>query len=152
MPIETLTYDALAARLDISVPAARAIARRLRLPRSASSNGKALVTVDVGRLRHRRRPPAGGAAKIETLRGEITQLASTTATQRAEFERERERADRLAADVARLADEVLRVSETAARLEDEVAALLRGSLGEQPAKRLGRLTASVVKADRRGCG
>ena len=152
MPVETLTYDALAARLDISVPAARAIARRLRLPRSASSDGKALVAVDVARLRHRRRPPVGGAGKVETLLEEITQLASTMATQRAELEREHERADRLAADVARLADEVARVSQTAARLDDEIAALLRGSRGEQPANRLGRLTASVVKADRRGCG
>ena len=148
MPVEMLTYGALAARLDISVPAARAIARRLRLPRSLSSDGKALVAVDVDRLRHRRRPAVGRAAKLETLLGDVTQLASTMAMQRTEFERERERADRLAADVAKLNDEALWARETAARLDAAIAAL-RGSLGEQPASRLGRLTASVVQADRK---
>ncbi len=150
MPVEMLTYGALAARLDISVAAARAIARRLRLPRSPSSDGKTLVAVDVDKLKHRRRPPVGRAAKIETLLGEITQLASTIATQRAEFERERRRADRLAADVARLTDESLRAREMAAWLGDEIAAL-RSSLGPQPTNRLGLLTASVVEADRRAC-
>jgi hypothetical protein len=148
MPVEMLTYDALAARLDISVEAARAIARRLRLPRSPSSDGKAVVTVDVDRLKHRRRPPVGRAAKIEAVLGEITQLASTMARQRADFERERERVDRLAADVAKLADQALSARETAARLDDAIAALW-GSLAEQPASRLGRLTASVVQADRK---
>lgn len=150
MPVEMLTYGALAARLDISVGAARAIARRLRLPRTPSSDGKALVAVNVDKLKHRRRPPAGRAAKIETLLGEITQLASILATQRIEFERERERADRLAADVARLTDEALRAKETAARLEDEIGTLW-SSLVAQPANRLGRLTASVVQADRKAC-
>ena len=148
MPVEMLTYGALAARLDISVAAARAIARRLRLPRSPSSDGKVMLSVDVDRLKHRRRPPVGSASKIETLLGEITQLASTVAAQRTEFERERERTARLAADVARLTDESLRAKETAARLEDEIAALW-SSLMEQPANRLGRLTASVVQADRK---
>jgi len=50
MPVEMLTYGALAARLDISVEAARAFARRLRLPRSRSSDGKALVAVDLDSL------------------------------------------------------------------------------------------------------
>jgi len=150
MSVEMLTYGALADRLDISVEAARAIARRLRLPRSRSSDGMALVAVDVDRLKHRRRPAVGSAAKVATLLAEIAQLASTMATQRTAFERERERADRLAADVARLTDEVLLARETAVRHEDEIAALW-GSLAEQSAKRLGRLTASVVKADRRAC-
>jgi hypothetical protein len=148
MPVEMLTYGALAARLDISVGAARAIARRLRLPRSPSSDGKVLLTVDVDRLKHRRRPPVGPAAKIETLLGEVAQLASAMAVQRTEFERERERADRLAADVARLTDEARQARDTTARHEAEIA-VLRRSVGEGPASRLGRLTASVVQADRR---
>ena len=152
MPVEMLTYGALAARLDISVPAARAIARRLRLARSLSNDGKALVAVDVDKLGHRRRPPVGHAAKIEAVLGEIAQLASTMAVQRTAFEREHDRVDRLAAAVAKLTGEALWARETAARLEDAIAALrgsLAGSLGGQPTGRLGRLTASVVQADRK---
>jgi len=41
MPFETLTYAALGARLKISPEAARSLAKRLRLPRSLSDEGKA---------------------------------------------------------------------------------------------------------------
>jgi septal ring factor EnvC (AmiA/AmiB activator) len=133
------------------VDAARAIARRLRLPRSPSRDGKALVAVDVDKLKHRRRSPVGHAAKIETVLAEITQLASSVTMQRTDFERERARLDRLAADVAKLTDQAQGTRETAARLDDAIAAL-RGSLAEQPPSRLGRLTASVVQADRKASG
>ena len=43
MSVEMLTYAALGARLNISPQAARSLARRLRLPRSLSDDGKALV-------------------------------------------------------------------------------------------------------------
>ena len=150
MPVEMLTYGVLAARLDISVEAARAVARRLRLPRSLSSDGKTLVSIDVDRIRHRRRPPVGHASKIATLQAEVAQLASTVAVHRAEFERERERADRLAAELARLTDEAMSVREVTARIDGELAAL-RVGLREQAPSRLGRLAASVVDADRRAC-
>jgi|ERR1043166_7198116 len=150
MPVETLTYGALAARLDISVEAARAVARRLRLPRSLSSDGSALVTVDVGKIKHRRRPPVGRNMKIETLLADVARLASTVATHRTEFERERERADRLAAELVTLTAETMSAGQTIARLEGELAAL-RVGLREQAPSRLGRLAASVVEADRRAC-
>ena len=150
MPVEMLTYRALAARLDISVEAARAVARRLRLPRSLSSDGDALVAVDVCKIRHRRRPPVGRNMKIETLLAEFTRLASTLAIHRTEFERERELVDRLAAELVTLTAEVLSARQATARLEEELAAL-RVGLREQPPSRLGRLTASVVEADRRAC-
>jgi hypothetical protein len=41
MPIETLTYAALGARLIISPKAARSLAKRLPLQRSLSNDGKA---------------------------------------------------------------------------------------------------------------
>ena len=47
MPFETLTYAALGARLKISPAAARSLAKRLRLPRSLSDDGKALVSIDL---------------------------------------------------------------------------------------------------------
>jgi chromosome segregation ATPase len=150
MSIEMLTYAALAARLEISPEAARAVARRSRLPRSRSSDGKALVSVDVDELRHRRRAPAGHGVEIEALRAEIVQLAATVAMHRADVERERERADRLAAELAGLSAETMSVKETMTRLESALAAL-RVGVEKQPPGRLGRLTASVVAADRRAC-
>jgi chromosome segregation ATPase len=150
MPIEMLTYEAFATRLEISPEAARAVARRLRLLRSKSSDGRTLVSVDVGEIRHRRRAPLGRTLEIEALRADIVQLASTVAMHRAEVERERERADRLAAELATLSAETMSVKETTARLEGALAAL-RVGVDKQPPGRLGRLTASVVAADRRAC-
>ena len=150
MSVEMLTYDALATHLDISPEAARAVARRLGLPRSRASNGRALVTVDVDGIRHRRRAPAARAAKVEALQAEIVQLASSVAMHRAECEHERERADHLAAELARLAAETAGLKDTTAGLAGEVAAL-RISMQPQPPTRLGRLTASVIEADRRAC-
>ena len=59
MSVETLTYVALGARLKISREAARSLAKRLRLPRSLSVDGKALVSVDLAGIRHTPRPPGG---------------------------------------------------------------------------------------------
>lgn len=150
MPIEMLTYEALAARLEISPEAARAVARRLHLLRSRSSDGRTLVSVDVGEIRHKRRAPLGRILEIDALRAEIVQLASTVAMHRADVERERERADRLAAELARQSAETVSVRETTTRLEGALAALQVG-LDMAPQGRLGRLTASVVAADRRAC-
>jgi hypothetical protein len=150
MPIEMLTYEAFAARLEISPEAARAVARRSFLPRSRSSDGKTLVSVDCGEIKHRRRAPVGRSGEAEALRTELVQLATTVAMHRADAERERERADRLAAELAGLRAETMSVKETMTRLEGAVAAL-RVGLEKQPPGRLGRLTASVVAADRRAC-
>jgi chromosome segregation ATPase len=150
MPIEMLTYDAFGTRLEISAEAARAVARRLRLPRSRSSDGKALVAVDVNEIKHRRRTPVGRAVEIAALREEIVQLASTVAMHRADFERAREHADHLAVELATLAADAMSAKETARRLEGELAALRIG-VREQPPSRLGRLAAAVVAADRSAC-
>jgi chromosome segregation ATPase len=150
MPIEMLTYDAFGTRLEISAEAARAVARRLRLPRSRSSDGKALVAVDVNEIKHRRRAPVGRAVEIAALREEIVQLASTVAMHRADFERAREHADHLAVELATLAADAMSAKETARRLEGEFVALRIG-VREQPPSRLGRLAAAVVAADRSAC-
>ncbi len=150
MPVEMLTYHALAARLDISAEAARGVVRRLGLPRSLSSDGKARVTVDVDEIRHRRRAPAGRAAKIEALETELARLATALALQRAEYECERGRADRLAAELAGLAAEIMSVKQATSELESELVAL-RTAVQKQPETRLGRLTAALVENDRRAC-
>jgi hypothetical protein len=164
MPVETLTYAYLGARLKISPKAARSLARRLRLPRSLSDDGKALVSVDLAEIQHTSRPPrarvGNGAllAKIEALTAEIARLETTAADHSADFERERERADRLAVELLQATAEMMAAKEMTARLEDEVAALRSGGQSGgsidthgQAARRLGHLAATIVEADRKAC-
>ena len=54
MATEQLTYAQIAERLGASVEAARAIVTRHHLPRSRSSDGKTLVSIDVTEIHHRR--------------------------------------------------------------------------------------------------
>ena len=166
MSVESLTYVALGARLKISPVAARSLARRLRLPRSLSDDGKALVSVDLAEIRHTPRPPGGRqagnitllAAKIEALKAEIARLEARAANHRADFERERERADRLTVELLQATAETMAAKEAMARLESEVAALRTGgrTVGSidshgQPPRRLGHLAATLVEADRKAC-
>ena len=160
MPAETLTYAALGARLTISPKAARSLAKRLRLPCSLSDDGKALVSVDVAEMRHRPRPPgrrrAGKAvlaARIAGLEAEIARLEATAAGHRADFEHERERADRLMVELLH-----------ATRAAEEATARLEGFLrsggravssidGDGVAERRpGHLAADLVAADRKAAG
>src|ERR1700746_3673774 len=99
MAIDTLTYAELCARLAISPTAARSLAKRLRLPRSLSDDGKALVSVDLTEIRHTPRSPgrreagdAALAAKVAAMQAEIVRLEAVAAGHRVDFERERERA------------------------------------------------------------
>src|SRR6476469_6808041 len=163
MSVEMLTYAALGARLNISPKAARSLSRRLGLPRSLWDDGKALVGVDLAELRHTPRPPraradnsALPAAKMEALKAEIARLETMAADHSADFERERERADRLAVELLQATTEITAAKEGAARLEDDVVAQRAGgqtgSPGDghgQAARRLGYLAASIVQADRK---
>jgi hypothetical protein len=164
MSVEPLTYAALGARLKISREAARSLAKRLQLPRSLSDDGKALVSVDLAEIRHTPRPPGGRQAgniallaeKFEALRAEIARLEATAADHRADFERER--ADRLTAELLRATAETMAAKEATARLEGEVAALRTGGRAGssidshgQAASRLGHLAATIVEADRKAC-
>ena len=164
MSVEFLTYGALGARLNISPEAARSLAKRLRLPRSLSDDGKALVSVDLAELRHTPQPPRRRqadnvsllTAKIAALQTEITRLEASAAGNRTDFERERERADRLMVEVLQATAETTAAREATARLEGEVAVLRTGarpggstdSQG-QPARRVGLLAASLVESDRK---
>jgi hypothetical protein len=148
MPIEILTYVDLAARLNISPEGARSLVKRLRLPRSLSSDGKALVSVDLAEIRHTPRSPGPRKVKIETLQAEITRLEAAAAVHRADFERERERGDRLMVELLNTTAEIVSANKAAARLEGELAALRTGGRGQVPS-RIRDLAASVVEADRR---
>ena len=107
MSVEFLTYSALGARLNISPVAARSLARRLGLPRSLSEDGKALVSVDLAEIKHTPQPSARRQAcdvaqwttMVAALHVEIAQLEASVAGHRADFEHERERADRLMAEL-----------------------------------------------------
>jgi DNA repair exonuclease SbcCD ATPase subunit len=133
MPVEMLTYAALADRLRISSEAARAIAKRLRLPRSRANDGKALISVDFAEIQHKALParsPSGHRpvitslrAKIEALQTEITRLEATATGHRADFERERDRAEQLVAEVLRATADTMAAKEATAWLEGELAAL-----------------------------
>lgn len=166
MCVALLTYADLSARLNISREAARSLARRRGLPRSRSDDGKALVSVDFSELRYRPRPRIGRQAdhvaasmakiealKIEAFKAEIARLEATAAAYSAVFERERERADRLAVELKQATAETMAANAWAARLEDEVAALQSGrraggAIAGQAALRLGHLAAAIVGADR----
>jgi hypothetical protein len=164
MSVETLTYSALGARLNISPGAARSLAKRLRLPRSLTDDGKALVSVDLAEIRHKPQRPgrrqAGNVtllrAKVAALQTEIARLQASAAGHRADFELERERADRLMTELLHATAETTAAREAAARLEGEVAALRTGSRPSgsidsqgQVTRRLGQLAATLVEADRK---
>ena len=161
MPVETLTYSELGARLTISTKAARSLAKRLKLPRSLSDDGKAMVSVDPSEIRHTPRRPSGHEtggnvaleARIVVLQAEVARLQAAAASHRADFERERERADRLMVEVLQATAETMAAKEAAARLEGSLMAAGRASASidnhEQAGRRLGHLAAELVAADRK---
>ena len=131
MTVEFLTYGALGARLNISAVAARSLARRLRLPRSLSEDGKALVSVDFAEIHHTPQPSGRRqvcdvslwTTRSRHCRRRSPSLKQASAGHRADFEHERERADRLMAELLQATAEATAAREAAARLEGEVAVL-----------------------------
>jgi hypothetical protein len=133
--IEQLTYAALGGRLQISPEAARALVRRLRLPRQCGNDGKVLVAVDIAEITHNPMPsrsPPGHRAVADALKAQITELEDELAKMemvagghRADFERERDRADRLMSEMLKATGELMAAKETTARLEGELAAVVR---------------------------
>jgi hypothetical protein len=136
MTVEMLTYAALSERLGCSAEAARALVKRLRLPRQRGNNGKALVAVDLAELNHTPMPrTATGRSsddhravavalkvRIETLEAELARLEAVAAVHRADFERERERCERLMAEVLKTTTDLMVAREAAARLAGEIEA------------------------------
>ena len=161
MSVEILTYGALGARLNISPVAARSLARRLRLPRSLSDDGKALVSVDLAEIKHTPQSPgrrqsddvAQWTTMVAALHVDIAQLEASVAGHRADFEHERERADRLIAELRQATAEATAAREVAARLEGEVAVLRArartDSSIDKAERQLGQLAATLVEADRK---
>jgi len=132
MAVEMLSYTQLGERLGCSPEAARALVKRLRLPRQRANDGKVLVSVDLSEVNHKPMParsPAGHPitaalkARIEVLEAELAKLERLAAGHRADFERERERFDGLMTELLRATMDVQAAKEAAARIEGELAAL-----------------------------
>ena len=132
MSTEMLTYNAMAERLNCSAEAARSLAKRLHLPRKRANDGKALVVVDLTEIRHKAMPARSSAghrpdtaalkAKIEMLQAELAELETMAAGHRADYERERDRGDRLMAELLTATAALMAAKEATARLEGEFAA------------------------------
>jgi hypothetical protein len=139
MSIESLTYADLAGRLGTSRETARSLVRRLRLPRQMANDGIVRVNVDLSDIQYEpapRRSSRGNGADVDALKAEIEQLQAevtkletqknsievTAAGHRADFERERERSDKLMANTMSLAAAAMSARVKATRLESELAA------------------------------
>jgi hypothetical protein len=136
MSVEQLTYAQIAERLGVSPEAARAIVKRHRLPRSHANDGKTLVAIDLGEIRHKPLParsPRGPhpvtetvaalMAKLETLEAALAAEQQRSTGHRADFERERERAHWMMTELLSRAVELMTAREVTGRLEGELAAL-----------------------------
>ena len=133
MPIEMLSYNQLGERLGCSPEAARALVKRLRLPRQKANDGKVLVSVDLTEINHKPMPARSPAnhhpittalkARIEVLEAELAKVEALAAGHRADFERERERFDGLMAELLRSTLDAQSAKEAAARLDGELTAL-----------------------------
>ena len=132
MPIEQLTYAVLAERLNCSSEAARSLAKRLRLPRQRGNDRKARVSVDLAEITHNplpaRSPPGHRAvdalkAKVTELEDELAKMEMVADGHRADFERERDRCDRLIVDLLKATADLMAAKEVAVRVEGELTAL-----------------------------
>ena len=134
MPVEMLTYADLGERLKISPEAARALAKRHRLPRSRSNDGKTLVQVDLTEISHSpiARPPQAQSGhqvvtalkqEIETLRAKLDEVQTVASGHRADFERECERTNKLLAELLRATAETMAARENSAMLQGKLSVL-----------------------------
>jgi hypothetical protein len=100
-----------------------ALVNPMSLPRRYRNNGNAIVAVDLGEHPDDPLAVAGTLnARIERLEADIAKLQATAAVHRADFERERERCERLMAEVLKTTAELAAVREAAARIAGELAA------------------------------
>src|SRR5258707_10534172 len=123
MAVEMLNYADLGARLKVSPEAARALAKRLRLPRSRGNDGKVLISVDIAEINHAPLParsPAGHQvvtplkAKIETLQAELAKLEAMAGGHRADFEGERDQKQKMMAGFLNMIATHLKAKKTTA--------------------------------------
>ena len=56
MAVRSLTYAEIGERLGVSVRAARALVKRLRLPRMLNNDRKVIAQIDFSEIKHRPQP------------------------------------------------------------------------------------------------
>ncbi len=130
MSAETLTSVAISDRLGFSSGALRAFVNRLWLPRQRRNSGNAVVAVGLAErptvaARSSEDDPSVVAtltARITTLESEFARVEAAAAVHRADFERERERCERLMAEVLKSTAELMAAREATARMAGELAA------------------------------
>jgi hypothetical protein len=143
MSIESLTYADLADRLSTTQEAARSLVRRLRLPRVRGNDGKARVNVDLNDFQYKpmptRKQDGRQADTVKALQTELATievekrcLEATAAGHRADFERERDRAESALAEAIKMTGIAMSARETAARLEGELLARRRSWWRRRP--------------------
>jgi len=133
MATEMLSYSQLGERLKCSPEAARALVRRLRLPRQKANDGKVLVSVDLNEINHKPMPARSPAdrhpvtaslrAGVEALQEGLAKIEASTTCHRAEFECERERLDGVMVDLLRAILDAQTAKEAVVRLDGELRAL-----------------------------
>jgi hypothetical protein len=127
--IMTITYAGITDRPGFS-SAFQAFVNWLRRPRQRRNNGSALVAVDLTERPTVAACSAEGdqsvvvtlTARIETLEAEFAKVEAAAAVHRADFERERERCERLMAEVLKATAELMAAREATARIAGELAA------------------------------
>jgi hypothetical protein len=126
MAIEMLSYRQLGERLGCSRDAARELVKRLRLPRHKANDGKALVYIDLSEINHNPTSTQSSAGQLPVSASQECiepKQEATAASYQADLERERERAERLMAELLRAKADTLATRARVARLEGELAAL-----------------------------
>jgi hypothetical protein len=130
MSAEMLTYTGATNRLGFS-SVFRTIVNWLWLPRQRRTDDNAQMTVDLTESPTVTTRPSEGdqslvatlTARIETLEADFAKVEAAAAVHRADFERERERCERLMAEVLKGTAELMAAREAAARFEGELAAV-----------------------------
>jgi uncharacterized phage infection (PIP) family protein YhgE len=136
MATQMMTYDELGALWGVSRDAARKKVESIKLPGQKGNDGKARVLIDVQEITHTplkarketaRRPVGVQAevdalkAHVQTLMAEVERLTALAATHRADFEQEREHAEKVAAEFAGLIDKLAEMEKWRAEKDAELA-------------------------------
>jgi len=130
MPADMLTYGSVTGRLSFS-SAFEALVNRFRLPRQRGNDGNELKSIEQAEgptataesLTVDQSVVATLTARIESLETDFAKVEAAAAMHRADFERERERCERLMAEVLKGTAELMAAREAAARIAGELSAL-----------------------------
>jgi chromosome segregation ATPase len=133
MAVEQLTYEAMAERLGVTREAIRALCKRHHLPRSRANDGRTLIAVDLAELQHKpahTRSPGGDQEvvtslqnRISTLEAALAALEITSNGHRADFERERARAELLVGELLKATSDAMAAKNEVMEAKNETMAV-----------------------------